>query len=118
DADAVALLRWALGAPDPELAIDAALAIEEMTSAFEVQLREGRAELEKENAPEAALACAELVTHAIDAGIADPALVPRLSHEARGWYLTATDGHATRIDVVALGRARLELAVLRPDTAL
>ena len=43
DADAVALLRWALGAPDPELAVEAALAIEEMTAAFEARLAESAA---------------------------------------------------------------------------
>ena len=37
DADAVALLRWALGASDPDLAVDAALALEEMTASFDAQ---------------------------------------------------------------------------------
>ena len=38
DADAVALLRWALGASDPDLAVDAALALEEMTASFDARL--------------------------------------------------------------------------------
>ena len=38
DADAVALLRWALGAPDPELAVEAALALEEMRRRSSPQL--------------------------------------------------------------------------------
>ena len=38
DADAVALLRWALGASDPDLAVDAALALEELTASFDARL--------------------------------------------------------------------------------
>ena len=119
DADAVALLRWALGAPDPELAVEAALAIEEMTAAFEGRLGECRAELAAApRSAEAALACAELVTQAIDAGLADSALVPKLAHEARRNFIAADDGDPIRTTAVAVGRARLELEVLRPDTAL
>lgn len=119
DGNAVALLRWALGAPDPELAVEAALAIEEMTAAFEARLAECRAEVAAAPASaEAALACAELVTQAIDAGIADSALVSKLAHEARRQFIAADDGEPSRVLAVALGRARLELDVLRPDTAL
>ena len=119
DGDAVALLRWALGAPDAELAVEAALAMEEMTAAFEARLAECRAELVADPASaEAALACAEVVTQAIGAGIADAALVPKLAHEARRHFIAAKDGDPARAVAVALGRARLELEVLRPDTAL
>jgi hypothetical protein len=146
DADAVALLRWALGASDPDLAVDAALALEEMTASFDARLatcrealaaaqgREGKTPEGKPDegtpdappsalpapalpAAEAALAAAELITHAIDVGVADPALVPALASEAREDYtLAAADpAHA---DAVAIGRTQLELGALRPDTAL
>lgn len=118
DADAVALLRWALGAPDPDLAVEAALALEEITASFESRLAAHRAELAGTASSDAALEIAELITHAIDAGIADAALVPKLAHEARRCYTAALDSDSDRAEVVALGRARLELAVLRPDTAL
>ena len=68
-------------------------------------------------ASEAALAAAELITHAIDVGVADPALVPALASEAREDYaLAAAD--KDQADVVAIGRTQLELGALRPDTAL
>jgi hypothetical protein len=125
DADAVALLRWALGAPDPELAVDAALALEEMAASFEADLAAARAALAAaptgagdRGAAEAALALAELVTDAVDSGIADPALVGTLAHEARAAFERAGDGSSARLVAVAHGRVRLELAVLRPDTAL
>jgi len=130
DAEAVALLRWALGASDPDLAVDAALALEEMTASFDARLAACREALTAARAAdgrpdalpaalstaEAALATAELITHAIDVGIADPALVPALAAEAReGYGLAGDPAHA---DAVAIGRAQLELGALRPDTAL
>jgi hypothetical protein len=140
DADSVALLRWALGASDPDLAVDAALALEEMTASFDARLaacREALAAAQTNEAPgatseaaamtvapvpalpatEAALAAAELITHAIDVGIADPALVPTLASEAREDYEIAA-GDPAQADAVAIGRTQLELGALRPDTAL
>ncbi len=135
DADAVALLRWALGASDPDLAVDAALALEEMTASFDARLAACREALAAAQggptdraapaplpaptlpAAEAALAAAELITHAIDVGVADPALVSALATEARDDFaLAGTD--ATHADAVAIGRTQLELGALRPDTAL
>jgi hypothetical protein len=133
DADAVALLRWALGSADAELAVDAAVAMEEMASSFEARLAEARTVLAVEPSgagegraspdvgvlPEAALAAAEMVTHAIAAGIVDPALIAKLAHEARHYFIAAArDAGPERALAAALGRARLELEVLRPDTAL
>jgi hypothetical protein len=149
DAEAVALLRWALGASDPDLAVDAALALEEMTASFDARLAACRETLAAARttgasaaagedarpgagtsdaaaisevaaslpASEAALAAAELITHAIDVGVADPALVPALAGEAREDYgIAAADpAHA---DAVAIGRSQLELGAMRPDTAL
>jgi hypothetical protein len=120
DADAVALLRWALGAPDPELAVEAALALEEIASSFEADLASCRKRVAGagSGAAEEALAAAELITDAIDNGIADPALVGSLAHEARGYFEQAAGSSSARVLAIATGRVRLELAVLRPDTAL
>jgi hypothetical protein len=129
----VALLRWALGASDPDLAVDAALALEEMTASFDARLsacrealaaaqggateRETAAPVATLPASEAALAAAELITHAIDVGVADPALVPALASEARDDYALA-GADSTQAGAVAIGRTQLELGALRPDTAL
>jgi hypothetical protein len=118
DADALALLRWALAAPDTELAIEAALALEDVHASFEARLEAARRELRSRPAFEAAITAAEIVARAIDAGIAEPSLVPALAHEARGFFELAVQLNPRRRDAVALERARLELAVLRPDTAL
>jgi hypothetical protein len=119
DAGSVALLRWALGAANPELAVESALAIEEMTASFEAQMDQHRKEMaETPPRPGAALAAAELATDAIEAGLAETALLPTLAHEARGYYSAALAADPTRAAAIAIGRARLELAMLHPDAAL
>jgi hypothetical protein len=118
DADAVALLRWALGAADPDLAVEAALALEEMTASFETRLAQLRQAVAAHGSAREARAAAELATDAIEAGLAEPALVPSLAHEARQFFATAAAAEPARAGELAIGRARLELAVLRPDAAL
>jgi hypothetical protein len=120
DVDAVALLRWALGAADPDLAVEAALAIEEMTASCEARLAAYRKQLaEGAGAPKGtALSAAELATDAIETGLAEPTLVSQLAEEARGYYTTARAEQPERTSTIAIGRARLEMAVLRPDAAL
>jgi len=119
DAGAVALLRWALGAANPDLAVESALAIEEMTASFEARMDEHRKELASgASGPGEALAAAELVTDAIEAGLAETALIASLAHEARGYFSTALAAEPTRAAEIAIGRARLELATLHPDAAL
>ncbi len=118
DADAVALLRWALGAADPELAVEAALALEEMTASFEARLAELRKSVAEKPTADEAQDAAELATDAIEAGLAEPALVGSLAHEARQFYAAAVTADPARAGQLAVGRARLELAVLRPDAAL
>ncbi|HEY4393263.1 MAG TPA: hypothetical protein VGP64_04345 [Polyangia bacterium] len=118
DAGAVALLRWALGAANPELAVEAALAIEEMTASVEARLDGYRKMLAAGAKGDTALAAAELATDAIEAGLAETALIPTLAGEARGYYAAAQAGEGARAATIAIGRARLELAVLHPDAAL
>ena len=118
DAGALALLRWALGAANPELAVEAALAIEEMTASFEARLSAHRKRLAAEPSGAEALAAAELATDAIEAGLAEAALVPSLAEAARNDFTAALADDPARAATVAVGRARLELAVLHPDAAL
>jgi hypothetical protein len=115
----VALLRWALGAANPDLAVESALAIEEMTASFEARLDGHRKALASGSpGPGEALAAAELATDAIEAGLAETALLPTLTHEARGHFSSALAADPTQAATIAIGRARLELAVLHPDAAL
>ncbi len=118
DRNAVELLRWALASPHPDLAVEAALALEDIGATFDATLAANRAALEQAPAFAAALAVGDAITDAVEAGVADAPLVPGLAREARQGYLRAAELDPARADVVAIGRARLELAVLRPDSAL
>ena len=118
DRNAIDLLRWALASPHPDLAVEAALALEDIGATFDATLAAQRAALEQTPTFGGALAVADVITDAVEAGVADAPLVPALAREARQCYLRAADLDPARADVVAIGRARLELAVLRPDSAL
>ena len=81
----MALLRWALGSPHPDLAVEAALALEDIGATFDA--RAGRQ-------PGGAGAGGRLrrgaggggaATDAVEAGLADAPLVPALAREARGY---------------------------------
>jgi hypothetical protein len=118
DRNAIDLLRWALASPHPDLAVEAALALEDVGATFDATLAAQRVALEQTPTFGGAVALADVITDAAEAGVADAPLVPGLAREARQWYLRAADLDPARADVVAIGRARLELAVLRPDNAL
>lgn len=118
DRDAVVLLRWALASPNPELAVEAALALEDIGATFDADLAAARAKLEAAPSCDGALAIAWSITEAIESGIVDAPLVPALAQEARAAYQRAAELDRARADVAAIGRARMELAVLRPDAAL
>jgi hypothetical protein len=118
DRNAVALLRWALASPNQDLAVEAALALEDLSASFDEQLIACRRELADKPSFTAALALADVIANAIEIGIADAPLIPLLARESRQSFERATELDPERFDVAAAGRARMELAVLRPDTAL
>jgi len=118
DRESVGLLRWALSSSHPELAVEAALALEDIGATFDSDLAGARAKLAESPSADSALAVAGSITEAIEAGVADAPLVPGLADEARDAYNRAAEMAPARFEAIAIGRARLELAVLRPDTAL
>ncbi len=119
DRNAIDLLRWALASPHPDLAVEAALALEDIGATFDATVAAHRAALAQAPTFAAALAVGDAITDAVEAGVADAPLVPALAREARQCYLLAADIEPARADVAAIrARARLELAVLRPDSAL
>ncbi len=118
DRNAIDLLRWALASPHPDLAVEAALALEDVGATFDATLAANRAALAQAPTFTRALAVGDAITDAVETGVVDAPLVPALAREARQGYLLAAEIEPARADVAAIGRARLELAVLRPDTAL
>lgn len=102
--DDIAILRWARNLDNPEVAVESALALEEIGQRFEDDLR--RAE-----EPHAIVLA---ISQAIIAGIVDHAQVGKLVEQARTSYAMI---ERPEIDVV-LARARMELAARQPRVAL
>jgi hypothetical protein len=121
DARAITLLRWALAQPNADLALDAALALEDLSARYAERSAQACAEADRRPSRDSALAAAEVIASAIYNGLADPVLLPALAAQARGYYRMAA--RADRIDeqgagALAFARARLEMALLDPEAAL
>lgn len=118
-ADDIAILRWAHRQPDPEISVEAALALEEIGQRFEQRLRTARSAASTKPAP--AAAHAEVVTtisEGVLTGIVDTILVRKLLIEARRHHLMAIVQDPTLTEKLAIAMARLELAARRPARAL
>jgi hypothetical protein len=119
DAQAIRVLRWALGRPDPDLVLEAALTLEDLGGRHEARVQAARATLIAKPTFEQALATADLVAEAVFTGLADAALLPAVAQEARCLYELAEGlAGADRVALLAERRARLELAALCPGAAL
>jgi hypothetical protein len=112
-ADDVNLLRWARSRREPDGAAEIAFALEDLEQRFVRQLRAARAAAD--DRPAAAF---ELIARAVLAGIVDARLVTRLAGEARDHYDAAIAREPDRARALLGTRARLELAVRRPELAL
>jgi hypothetical protein len=117
DAAAVNLLRW-LTTESPDMAVDAALALEELTMRFDAGLESRRAELGQ--TPSAALAfdAGVFIADAMASGLVDPVMLEARAREARQCFALATQLEPTRAEEVTLAWARMELTAMRPDVAL
>ena len=98
-----ALGRWPRATRD--LAVEAALALEDIGATLNTTLSANRAQLAETRTFEAALAVAEVITDAIEAGVADAPLVPGLAREARQGYQLAGE---IRSDAILRPRRRAD----------
>ena len=118
DAAAVALLRWVVEYGQGDVALESALAIEELDLRREARLELARHAVAVGPSFERALAAADAAACGILTGVADPATTDSLAAEAREYYRQAialAPGRHVEIDE---RRARLELAVGAPAAAL
>jgi hypothetical protein len=119
DGRSVALLRWALTATSPDVGMEAALALEDMSSTFEKRLVALRKQLGEAPSRAAALVAADLIMRAVESQMIEPSRIGGLAAEARKYYAQAGGGaDPAQATAVALGSARLELALLQPEMAL
>jgi hypothetical protein len=118
DAQAVALLRWAVEHGNREVVLDAALTLEELDLRREKRLDAAQRALAELPSFERALEVAEAAADGVLTGLADDASVPALADLARQRYRTAFELDPTRWSEIGECAARLELAVGRPLAAL
>jgi hypothetical protein len=118
DARAITLLRWSLAQPHPDLRLEAALALEELSARYAERSAQACAEVERRPSRDSALAAAEVIASAIYSDLAEPALLPVISAQARAYYRMAAQLDEQRAGELAWARARLEFAMLAPEAAL
>jgi hypothetical protein len=118
DREAVALLRWAVDHGSREVALDAALALEELDLRRAEQLAAATCAFEAAPSFERALAAADAAASGVTTGTAADAGAAVLVARARGLYEQALELAPQRWREVAEARARLELAAGEPSTAL
>lgn len=116
--DDVAILRWARGHDDPEVAVEVALAFEELGQRFEQRLRDARDAAAAEPTASAHAQIVHAISAGITSGVVDATLVSRLAEEARRHHVAAAVLDPSLARVLVAPRARIELAACRPTIAL
>jgi hypothetical protein len=117
DADSVKLLRWLILA-SPNLAVEAALALEELSMRFDQGLEQRRAELARHPSAAAALEQGTFISNAMASGLVDPVMLAARAAEGRRCFALARDLEPARVPEVTLAWARMELAAMCPQAAL
>ena len=124
-AEDVQILRWARSHDDPDIAVEVALAFEELGQRFDERLLQARRIVEASPSFEAHAAIVRVIEDAVSAGLVDDTLAPGLIEEARAHHtaalaLVSDEGppEPASVQAVTLARARLELASRRPERAL
>jgi hypothetical protein len=115
NAEDLMMLRWAKTRQDPELAVEIALALEDIDQRFEAKLRVARLKAGATPSCTTHRELFQLITQAILTGVADLPLIPKLASEARIHYDAAIAAESSVRGELLATRARLELAMRRPE---
>lgn len=109
--------RWALERGEGETVVEAAMALEELTAGWEIQLAEARKALEGEPNMAQLLGVADLTANLLELDILDPSLAALMSEEACELYRRAADATPGRPPRIYLRWAKVELLAMRPEVA-
>jgi hypothetical protein len=109
DAEAIALLRRAVATGDADLAVEAALALEDLGARLEASAAAAHQELDGNPGFERALADADMLAVAVHSGLPDASLIASLVADARRGYERAVSLCPQLLRELAGRRARLEL---------
>lgn len=118
DADAVTILRWAVRQPDGELALDAALTLDELVDSYEARRVETRAKIALVPTFENFVEAAYIIVDALWTRLADDAMVHALAEEASGYFARAIALVPERVRELAESRAKVAIIALRPEDAI
>jgi hypothetical protein len=109
DAEAIALLRRAVASGDADLAVEAALALEDLGAQLDVSAAAAHQELDDNPGFERALADADMLAAAVQSRLPDASVIARLVADARRGYERAAALCPRLVGEIAKRRARLEL---------
>ena len=109
DAEAIALLRRAVASGDADLAVEAALALEDLGAQLDVSAAAAHQELDDNPGFERALADADMLAAAVHSRLPDASVIARLVADARRGYERAAALCPRLLREIAKRRARLEL---------
>jgi len=115
--DDLAILRWARRNDDPAIAVEVALAFEDIGQRFEQRVHAARAAATADPSVATHAAAVRLISEGVVSGLVDAPLFGMLAEEARAHYEAAVALDPTIARELAAARARLELAVHRPALA-
>jgi hypothetical protein len=114
----ISTLRWARTQRHADAAVEVALAFEEISARFEHAATTARAAIKTSPSYESSAALFEILTGGITSGVVDAPLVMRLAAEACRQHDAAVHHDPIRGASLLAKRARLELAMHRPNEAL
>lgn len=115
NAASIALLRRAVAWGDSDLAVEAALALEDLGAQLEASAAAAHEELDGDPGFERALADADMLATAVHSGLPDASLITQLVADARRGYERATALCPQQLPEIAGRWVRLELDALSPD---
>lgn len=114
----LAILRWARAQSSGEIAVEIALALEDAVARFESRASRARAAALDASGYETRAHAFRVLVEGIASGIVDEQATLQLATEARRHHEAAIAADAERARELLADRARLELAVDRPEAAL
>ena len=118
DAPAIALLRRAVARGESDVAVEAALTLEDLGARLDAHAAAARRALEEEPDFERALTDANTLSDAIHSGLPEASSLPNLIDVARRGFETASALKPERLPQMAWRWVRLELDALCPQAAL
>ena len=116
--DDVAILRWARARGPGDIALDAALSFEDAVERFEHRAADARTAAQRQPGYDTSARAFRILVEGVQTGIVDRPVIARFAAEARTYHALAVAADPGLARALLADRARLEIAVGRPEIAL